>query len=79
MLPVHQYLFCESALFKQIIFGAGCRFRWRQQFRRRYPDEFLDKSNSRLVKFNLLTFYESLEANKITLTRCQMNLLAVSN
>lgn len=25
----------------------GFRFRWRQQYRRRYPDEFLDKSNSR--------------------------------
>ncbi|KAH9731757.1 39s ribosomal protein l46 [Citrus sinensis] len=32
------------------VFGlglVGSRFRWRQQYRRRYPDEFLDKSNSR--------------------------------
>lgn len=32
-----------------IFFSGVCmvRFRWRQQYQRRYPDEFLDKSDAR--------------------------------
>lgn len=33
------------------------RFRWRQQFQRRYPDEFLDKSNARYEYLRLGIIY----------------------
>lgn len=40
--------FCLVELMLLCCFGLwDCRFRWRQQYRRRYPDELLDKSNAR--------------------------------
>ncbi|KAI3416748.1 uncharacterized protein J3R85_015112 [Psidium guajava] len=41
-------------------------FRWRQQYRRRYPDEFLDKSNARGKGDYRLIMYQLLGSLKLT-------------